>query len=201
MRIILVVDKKANKFLGNLWNIGPVDKHSIITGDIVKSVKGAGLFKWNGEPWDDESPPVMVHNRQVTKVSEIQDLIGGLLIGEYETAIIGCDPFNTTIQLAHKLREVFGSENVTEVYPYLDKGFLQYRRLRIRIKELLNQIAIERVDVPTVAAVGTEEGATLKKQSLYLRVTLADTESVVNIILDEGTHLELDFRDGTQVTA
>lgn len=195
MRIILVVDKKANKFLSNLWNIGPVDKHSIISGDIVKSVKDAGLLKWNGEPWDDESPPVMVHNRQVTKVSEIQDLISGLLIGEYKTAIIGCDPFNTTIQLAHKLRKVFGSENVTEVYPNLDKGFSQYRKLRIRIKELLGQIAVERVETGTE---GTE--GTVKKQARHLKVTLADTENVVNIIFDEGTHLELDFRDGTGET-
>lgn len=196
MRIILVVDKKANKFLSNLWNIGPVDNHSILHGNIVKSAKGAGLLKWNGEPWDVESPPVMVHNRQVTKVSEIQDLISGLLIGEYETAIIGCDPFNTTIQLAHKLREVFGSENVTEVYPYLDKGFSQYRSLRIRIKELLGQIAVERVETGTE---GTE--GTVKKQSRHLKISLADTENVVNIIFDEGTHLELDFRDGTGETA
>ena len=196
MRIILVVDKKANKFLSNLWNIGPVDNHSIITGDIVKSVKGAGRFKWNGEPWDDESPPVMVHNRQVTEVSEVQDLISGLLIGEYKTAIIGCDPFNTTIQLTHKLREVFGSENVTEIYPYLDKGFSQYRKLRIRIKELLGQIAVERVETGTE---GTE--GTVKKQARHLKVTLADTESVINIIFDEGTHLELDFRGGTGETA
>ena len=196
MRIILVVDKKANKFLSNLWNIGPVDNHSIITGDIVKSVKGAGRFKWNGEPWDDESPPVMVHNRQVTEVSEVQDLISGLLIGEYKTAIIGCDPFNTTIQLTHKLREVFGSENVTEIYPYLDKGFSQYRKLRIRIKELLGQIAVERVETGTE---GTE--GTVKKQARHLKVTLADTENVVNIIFDEGTHLELDFRGGTGETA
>ena len=193
MRIILVVDKKANKFLSNLWNIGPVDKHSIITGDIVKSVKGAGLFKWNGEPWEDESPPAVGHNQQVTKVTEIQDLISGLLIGEYETAIIGCDPGNTVIQLAHKLRKVFGSENVTEVYPNLDKGFSQYRSLRIRIKELLGQIAVERVET------GTE--GTVKKQARHLKVTLADTESVVNIIFDEGTHLELDFRGGTGETA
>ena len=196
MRIILVVDKKANKFLSNLWNIGPVDNHSIITGDSVKSVKGAGRFKWNGEPWDDESPPVMVHNRQVTEVSEVQDLISGLLIGEYKTAIIGCDPFNTTIQLTHKLREVFGSENVTEIYPYLDKGFSQYRKLRIRIKELLGQIAVERVETGTE---GTE--GTVKKQARHLKVTLADTENVVNIIFDEGTHLELDFRGGTGETA
>lgn len=199
MRIILVVDKKANKFLSNLWNIGPVDKHSVVTWNIVKSVKGAGRFKWNGEPWEDESPPAVVHNQQVTKVSEIQDLISGLLIGEYETAIIGCDPFNTTIQLTHKLREVFGSENVTEVYPYLDKGFSQYRRLRIRIKELLGQIAVERVETGTEGAesvVGDVNG-----RAMSLKVTLADTESVVNIIFDEGTHLELDFRDGTQVTA
>lgn len=192
MRIILVVDKKANKFLSNLWNIGPVDKHSIITGDIVKSVKGAGLLKWNGEPWDDESPPVMVHNRQVTEVSEIQDLISGLLIGEYKTAIIGCDPFNTTIQLTHKLREVFGSENVTVIFPYLDQGFSPYRSLRIRIKELLGQIAVERVETGTE---GTE--GTVKKQARHLKVTLADTENVINIIFDEGTHLELDFRGGT----
>lgn len=196
MRIILVADEQANKFLSNLWNIGPVDKHSIISGDIVKSVKDAGLFKWNGEPWDDESPPVMVHNRQVTKVSEIQDLISGLLIGEYETAIIGCDPFFTAIQLTHKLREVFGSENVTEIYPYLDKGFSQYRKLRIRIKELLGQIAVERVETGTE---GTE--GTVKKQARHLKVTLADTENVINIIFDEGAHLELDFRDGTGETA
>lgn len=195
MRIILVVDKKANKFLSNLWNVGPVDKHSIITGDIVKSVKGAGIFKWNGEPWDDESPPVMVHNRQVTKVSEIQDLISGLLIGEYETAIIGCNPGNTAIQLTHKLREVFGSENVTEIYPYLDK-ISQYMSLRNRIKELLGQIAVERAETGTE---GTE--GTVKKQARHLKVTLADTENVINILFDEGTHLELDFRDGTGETA
>ena len=196
MRIILVVDKKANKFLSNVWNVGPVDNHSIITGDIVKSVKGAGLFKWNGEPWDDESPPVIVHNLQVTKVSEIQDLISGLLIGEYKTAIIGCDPGNAVIQLAHKLRKVFGSENVTEVYPNLDKGFSQYRSLRIRIKELLGQIAVERVETGTE---GTED--TVKKQARHLKISLADTENVINIIFDEGTHLELDFRDGTGETA
>lgn len=199
MRIILVVDKKANKFLSNLWNVGPVDKHSIISGDIVKSVKGAGILKWNGEPWEDESPPAVVHNQQVTKVSEIQDLISGLLIGEYKTAIIGCDPFNTTIQLTHKLREVFGSENVTEVYPYLDKGFSQYRRLRIRIKELLGQIAVERVETGTE---GTESVVgDVNGRAMSLKVTLADTESVVNIIFDEGTHLELDFRGGTGETA
>ena len=196
MRIILVVDKKANKFLSNVWNVGPVDNHSIITVDIVKSVKGVGLFKWNGEPWDDESPPVMVHNRQVTKVSEIQDLISGLLIGEYKTAIIGCDHGNTVIQLAHKLRKVFGSENVTEVYPHLDKDFSQYRKLRIRIKELLGQIAVERVETGTE---GTED--TVKKQARHLKISLADTENVINIIFDEGTHLELDFRDGTGETA
>lgn len=196
MRIIVVVDKKASKFLSNRLNVGPVDKHSIVTWNIVKSVKGAGRFKWNGEPWDDESPLAVVHNQQVTKVSEIQDLISGLLIGEYETAIIGCDPFNTTIQLAHKLRKVFGSENVTEIYPNLDKGFSQYRKLRIRIKELLGQIAVERVETGTE---GTE--GTVKKQARHLKVTLADTENVVNIIFDEGTHLELDFRDGTQETA
>lgn len=193
MKIIVVADKKASEFLKNPWNIGAVDMHTIITGNIADGISGAGRFAWDGKRWVDGTPPVVVHNRQVTKISEIQNLISGLLIGEYETAIIGCDPSDTAIKLTRKLREVFGSENVTEIYPYLDQGFSHYRSLTDRVKKLLGQTTVERVET------GTE--GTVKKQSLYLKISPADTENVINIIFDEGTHLELDFRGGTQETA
>lgn len=209
-KVVVVVDEQASGFLSNPWNYGAYGSPDVVTRNIVDPIKVAGLkgegrLFWNGKRWVDVYPRVAVHEKQVTKISEVPGIIGGLLTGKYETAIIGCDP-SASIHFTRRLREVFGPENVIDIYPHLGEGFEEYKDLGDRLKELLGRstdgagsVSAEDGAGAGAGAVGTE-GA-VKGRALSLKITLADTGNVIDIVLDEGTHLELDFRDGTQETA
>lgn len=196
-KIIVVADEKASKFLSNPWNIRPVDKHTILTGNIAYGINGAGRFAWGGKRRAEDYPTVAVHDRQVTKISEIQGVIAGLLIGEYETAIIGCDP-EVAPYLTRRLRDVFESENVIVIYPHLGKGFEEYKDLSDRLKELLGRSE-------DGAGAGADSAGT--DGTLSLKITLADAEgtegaqSTVSIVFDKGTNIELDLSGWTKDTA
>lgn len=152
MKIIVVADKQASRFLNNKSNLGFNSEDFALYGNIMKGVKGVERV-WDGDRWVNGPTHLVVHNQQITKRYEIQRIVSALLIGGYETAIIGCNPTTTAVHLTHRLREVFGYENVTVIYPNLNQGFEQYKSLRDIIRNQLNLPTTKKIDATTSGAV------------------------------------------------
>lgn len=207
MEFIIVATKQASKFLSNRKNLGPTDKHSVHFGDIVKGELDAGPSVWNGERWVPSSPHILIHSPQITNKDEAESLVASLQRdGDYDTVIIGCDPGKTLYNLEYMLEKVFGYNNINInlVYPSLDENYAEFDSLRDRIRYQLNLPAVEEADVAD-GIVGAGKGNP-QEEARHLRVTLTNTEdpksapSIIDVLFNEGDHLELDFRETNQDT-
>lgn len=155
MKIIIVADKQASKFLNNPHNLGLTDEHSVVTGNIVEGINDVNRVIWDGERWVNEPTHLVIHDQQVTKISEAEHLVAMLQHYDYncDTIIIGCDPYTPLGRLIFRLEKVCGYNNVMVVRPSIDEGYTDYSSLRDRIRNRLNLPTPQKIDATTAGAV------------------------------------------------
>lgn len=206
--IIVVASKIASDFLRDHQNLGETPERPVVSGNVVEGTYSPGRIFWNGERWEDVPTALVVHNRQIIKGTQVEPLISSLVKAGHGNVIIGCDPYIAKKFLVPRLKVSFLNSNIHLLSPSLEDGREETLRLRENIQRILNPESAEKVRVvseETDGIVGTGNDNP-QEEARHLRVTLTNTSgdvstpTVINVLFNEGDHLELDFRDGTQET-
>ena len=203
--IIVVADKVASDFLRDHDNLGETPERPVVSGNIVEGTYSPGRIFWNGERWEDVPTALVVHNRQIIKGTQVEPLISSLVKARHGNVIIGCDPYIAKKFLVPRLKVSFLNSNIHLLSPSLENGREETLRLRDNIQRILNPESEEKFDVDTKDIVGTGKGNP-QEEARHLRVTLTNTSgdvstpTVIDVLFNEGDHLELDFRNTNQET-
>lgn len=154
MKIIVVSDKQASKFINNKKNLGVKDNEYVLFGDLINGINEEEQHVWAGDRWVDEPARLVVHNQQITELNEIGYLIAGLLYADHHTVIVGCDPYTVSDYLTDELKKAFGEENVILLLPTLHTGLSEVIRLQNDIREIIHPTTAERVETGAEDAEG-----------------------------------------------
>ena len=112
MKIIIVADNQASKFILNEENLGFKYNDYVLFADLVRGSYDRNRRVWKDNKWVLLPTRLVVHYHQVTKKFEAERIVSGLLVNEHPVVIVGCDPYISESFLTERLKKVFGEENV-----------------------------------------------------------------------------------------